>query len=237
MARPTLDGFTSALREAAGDNLVALFLFGSAARGDYDGKRSDLNTVVILTSASPDALRPLAAPVTRWVRGGQPAPLIFSEPGWRSSTDVFPIELEDMRDAHRMLAGRDPFDGLETTPADLRRELEREARGKLIQLRAAFVAAEADGKELGRLLETSAKTFFVLFRAAVRLKEGSPPAAHPTLVERMAEVAGIDAGAFDWVVGRLAGEKRPNLGDYDPLGERYVAALEHFVHWVDEQTE
>lgn len=235
MAKMTIEEFGRAAQEAAGENLVSCFLFGSAARGDYDRKASDLNTVLVLTSADPDALRPLAEPVKRWVRGGQPAPLIFSERGWRGSTDVFPIEIEDMRDAHRVLAGTDPFDGLETTTADLRRELEREARGKLIQLRAEFVAAEADGKALGALLEDSARTFFVLFRAAVRLGSGTPPASHKALVAETAEATGIDAGAFDWVIGRLAGEKRPSLKDYDPLGERYVSAIAEFVHWVDRQ--
>lgn len=235
MAKMTLDEFTAAVRDAAGDNLVSCFLFGSAARGDYDARTSDLNTVLILADASPEALRPLGEPIKRWVRG-EPAPLIFSETGWRASTDVFPIEIEDMRDAHRVLAGTDPFDGLETAAADLRQELEREARGKLIQLSAQFAAAQADGRALGALLEDSARTFFVLFRAAVRLGGGVPPANHRELVAATAETTGIDAGAFDWVIARLGGAQRPRLEAYDPLGDRYLAAIAGFVQWVDRHT-
>jgi len=36
-----------------------------------------------------------------WIRKGETAPLIFSEAEWQASADVFPIEIEDMRDAHR----------------------------------------------------------------------------------------------------------------------------------------
>ena len=48
----TLETFAAAVDEAAGDNLVALILRGSAARGDYDRKQSDLNLVLILRDAS-----------------------------------------------------------------------------------------------------------------------------------------------------------------------------------------
>jgi len=47
-----------------------------------------------------------------WTKGGHPAPLILTEREWRESADAFPIEYEDMRDAHRLLAGRDPWPGV-----------------------------------------------------------------------------------------------------------------------------
>ncbi|PYP53685.1 MAG: hypothetical protein DMD45_00980 [Gemmatimonadetes bacterium] len=47
-----------------------------------------------------------------WTKGGHPAPLILTEREWRESADAFPIEYEDMRDAHRLLAGRDPWPGI-----------------------------------------------------------------------------------------------------------------------------
>ena len=234
MARMTLDAFTIALTGAAGDNLVSLVLFGSAARGDYDPNASDLNTLLILDDASAVRLRPLAEPVKQWVRAGQPPPLIFSAGGWRRSTDVFAIEIEDMRQAHRVLAGDDPFTQLETAASDLRRELEREARGKLVQLRAEFVAAESDGRALAALLERSAKTFFILFRAAIRLRGGTAPLNHRELVAATAELTGLDPGAFEWVIARLAREQHAKLTAFDPLGERYLAAIEGFVHFVDQ---
>lgn len=238
MARTDVDSkvqpFAEQVAEGAGENLVALLVRGSAARGDFDPKRSDINLVIILREASAQALRPLGSAVAKWIKSGHPPPVIFTEEGWKASTDVFPIEIEDMRQAHRLVRGTDPFDGLETTGDDVRRELEREARGKLIQLRTEYVGAETNGKALGALLIDSAKTFFVLFRALVRVKGRVPPQDPHGLVEDAAAIAGFDATALEWILARLRGDKRPDLNAYDPAGARYLDAITRFVQYVDE---
>lgn len=228
----TMESIAARIERAAGDNLAALLVRGSAARGDHDGKRSDVNLVLILKDTSATSLRPLGEAVAKWVKSGQPPPVIFSERGWRDSTDVFPIELEDMREAHLLLRGDDPFDGITTKPEHIRHELEREARGKLLQLRAEYVAVASNGKWLGGLLLSSAKTFFVLFRALVRRKGEEVQQQHD-LVATTADTVGFDADVFDWILARLAGEKRPDLAAHDALGARYLEAIEQFVDYVD----
>ncbi len=229
-----VDGFARRLSDALGEDLVSLVLFGSAVRPGYVGDPEDANTLLIVRDASPPSLRRLGPAVAHWVSAGHTPPLVFEEAGWRQSTDVFPIEIEEMREAHRLVQGRDPFADVTTTPGDLRHELEREVRGKLLQLRTEYVAAESNGKRLGELLIASAKTFFVLFRAMLRLKDQTPPPDPTALVRQTAEIAGIDAGAFDWVLKRLSQEKTPALQPFDPVGERYLEAIQQLAHFVDQ---
>jgi len=225
--------FARRVESALGDNIVSLVLFGSAARGTHVEGRSDINLLLIVQDASVAALHAATPVVAEWARGGQPPPLIFSEAEWRASTDVFPIEIEDMRDAHRVLAGRDPLDGVVTTRNHLRFELEHEVRGKVLRLRTEYAAAAADGKTLGRLLVHSAGTFFVLFRAVLRLTGGVPPADHDALVRETAAAAGLDASVFEWVLAALDGKKPPELAAYDPIAGRYVDAMEQLADFVD----
>lgn len=231
--RSVIEPFAAAVAEAAGDNLAALLVRGSAARGDYDHKRSDVNLVLILEDTSAASLRPLGPAVAKWVKGGQPPPVIFSSEGWRQSTDVFPIELEDMRAAHLLIHGSDPFEGVTTTSEDVRHELEREARGKLLQLRAEYVAAATNGKILGALVTSSARTFFVLFRSLLRLQGGPAPEEDEALVGAVADLVGFDRAPFDWAVARLRSRKGPDLAAHDPLGAQYLEAIEAFVTHVD----
>jgi len=229
-----LERFGERLETALGANLVAAVLYGSAARGTYVKGRSDFNVLVVVRDASAAALRPVAPVLADWTKAGEPPPLIFSEAEWHASADVFPIEIEDMREAHRLLRGGDVFAELTTRREDLRQELEREVRGKLLRLRTEYAAAAGDGKALGKLLLASASTFLTLLRATLRLTGRVPPAEPAALVEAAAEVVGMDAGAFGWIVGRLAGRAMPPLEPFDPIGTRYVDAIERLVRFVDE---
>jgi predicted nucleotidyltransferase len=231
--KPSLEQFASRLEAALGENLVSLVLFGSAARGTHVEGRSDLNLLLIVKDAGVARLHAATPVLAEWAKAGEPAPLVFAEQEWRASTDVFPIEIEDMREAHRVLAGRDPFEGIVTRRADLRRELEHELRGKVLRLRTEYAAAAADGKALGRLLVHSAGTFFILFRAALRLVRGVPPAGHDALVRETAAAAGLDAAAFEWVLGALGGKEPKALEAYDPIAGKYVDAMEVLADYVD----
>ena len=228
-----MDEFASRLESALGENLVSLLVFGSAARGTHVEGRSDINLLLIVKDASVTALHATTPSVAEWTRSGQPAPLLFADAELRASTDVFPIEIEDMREAHRVLAGRDPFDGLTTRRSDLRTELEHEVRGKVLRLRTEYAAAAADGKALGRLLLHSSGTFFVLFRAFLRLTGGVPPMDHEALVRETAAAADLDVSAFDWVLAALDDRDHPPLTAYDPVAGRYVDTMEKLADFVD----
>jgi hypothetical protein len=222
--------FAALLEQDLGENLVSLLLYGPAVRSEGTGQAT---TLLIVSDASPSALRPIEAHVASWTRKGNPPPLIFSLAEWRASTDVFPIEIEDMREAHVLMRGRDPLEGIETTREDLRRELEREIRGKLLQLRTEFAAVASDGKALGVLLLESARTFFVLFRATLRLVGEQPPQEARELVNAMVRTVGMDATCFDWVLRRMSGSKTPNLKAYDAIGDCYLVQIERLAGFVD----
>lgn len=232
-----LNEFVARVRQALGPNVVAMAQYGEAVRGELQSDELPLNLLIILRDAAPAALRPVSKVIADWVHGGNPAPLIFAEQEWRDCTDVFPIEIEDMREAHRLVHGDDPFTGVTTTARDLRHELEREFRGKLLQLRAEFAAVEGDAQALTNLIRASAATFLILFRALLRLRGTTPPATAAAVMRATAELTGVDAAAFEWVLAKLTGQKVPRLAAYDPIAMRYVAAIEAVTHYVNAAAE
>lgn len=227
-----VERFAAALERAAGDNLASLVLYGSAAAGAAR-EDSDVNLLLVLRDAGAASLRPLGNAVREWVREGERPPLIFSERSWRAAADVFPLEIEDIRARHRVLRGRDPVADIATAPDDGRRELEREARGRLVQLRAAYAAAESDGKALSDLTAQACKALVPLFRATLRLAGRTPADTAGAVVGEVAALAGLEAAAFDWPLARLAGTAAPDLAPYDARAARFLDAASAFVDYVD----
>ena len=97
------------------------------------------------------ALAGSARAFATWRKSGYEPPLLIRRPEWARATDVFPIEITDMRCGYEVLRGADPVAGLAVAPADLRQALEREFRGKLLRLRQGYVAAAGDPVALGLL--------------------------------------------------------------------------------------
>src|SRR5262245_33180384 len=135
MARMTLDELVSQLRAAYGNALRWVVLYGSAAAGEYDPKRSDYNVLVVVDSLDATKLAAASAASRAWAEAGNPAPLTMTTSEWRGSSDIFPMEYADVLERHRVLHGEAPFEGIQVDLRDLRLQLEQEAMGKLIKLR------------------------------------------------------------------------------------------------------
>jgi hypothetical protein len=233
MARLTIEQLATRVSAALGPRLVSLLLYGSTARGAPVPGRSDVNTLLICDGADEGLFDALASVLREWRRAGHPAPLIFTEQEWRTSGDAFPIEYEDMREHHRLLAGRDPWAGIRVDRGQLRRHLEHELMGKLIRLRQAYAALRDDPKQLGRVVVDSSAGFFTMLRAVLRLAGRPVPAAPEALVGSAAALVGFPAADLDPLVQHASGGAALRLTPGDPLVSRYLAAVARAAAYVN----
>src|SRR3954465_10963856 len=186
MAKLTLDELVTQLQAAFGDDLTSVVLYGSAAGGEHNPKRSDQNVLVIVRRVPMQAARAISATATAWADAGNPAPLVLTESEWRGSADIFPMEYSDILERHRLLHGASPFDGIMVAAGDLRLQLEHEAMGKLLRLRQAVLASASSDKKLLELMAASASTIMVIFRAVCRLHAQTPERDNERLVQQVA---------------------------------------------------
>ena len=183
--------FLAAVDTALGGAYSAV-LNGSAARGDFVPGRSDINLLLILDDLSPRTLAALAGAFAAWRKSGYEPPLVIGRREWARATDVFPIEITDMRCGYEVLRGPDPLTGLTVSPADLRHALERELRGKLLRLRQGYVAAAGDPGALGALAGRSAGTVMVLLRSLLVLLGRPVPKESVEIAAAAAAAMGVD---------------------------------------------
>src|SRR5277367_1953964 len=93
--------FVERMRAAAGTNLLAAILYGSAAAGDYVDDLSDVNLLCVLRENSYAAIAALAPAMEWWGKQKHRLPLLMSADEMQRSADVFSIEFLDMRRHYR----------------------------------------------------------------------------------------------------------------------------------------
>jgi len=222
--------FLAAADAALGAGYSAL-LYGSAARGDYVAGRSDINLLLVLDDPAPTRLRALAPAFATWRKAASEPPLLISRAEWARASDVFPIEITDMRAGYRVLRGADPLGAARVDRADLRQALERELRGKLLRLRQGYAAAAGDEKALGQLAAASSGTILVLLRSLLILADRPVPAMPAELASAGAALVGAPAGALlAPVEHRGVRGWRWNAGEF----EQYMNAVALAVGYVDQ---
>jgi predicted nucleotidyltransferase len=225
--------FARDLAGAYGDALRGVVLYGSAARGEYRAGVSDLNLLVLLGDTHAATLRRGSALARAWAAENNPPPLVMSEAEFRDSVDTFPIELSDIRDAHVLLHGGDPFVGLEIRPEDLRLQLERELKGAYIRLRTHYLTQAGEAVKFEPVLLKSLSTFLVMFRTVLRLS-GVEVARDPeAAVRATAGRVGFDPAPLLEILAARAGRSKLDVRPDSPVVTGYLDAVARVVEYVD----
>jgi hypothetical protein len=226
--RSLVDPFLADVDAALGTTYTAV-LFGSAARGDYVPGSSDVNLMLIVARAEPEELARLRPAFARWRKAASGLPLVISRDEWYHGTDVFPIELCDLHTAHEVLRGSDLVLPLEPSPADLRRALEKEFRGKLLRLRQRYAAHGEE--DLGRWAGGTVAAIVLFFRCLLTLTGRPAPAEPSRVIEGTGALLGFEPAPLLRVLAcRTAPKPTLTASDF----EAYLAAVEKAAQFTDQ---
>lgn len=158
------------LAAALGPALRTVVVYGSADSPDFRPERSDVNFAAVAEPLTFAHLQRIAQWYARWRSQRVAAPLLLAPADLTRSLDVFPLEILDLQARHRVLAGDDLFSGLVVSPDALRLECEREAKGKLVRLRALYLELAGSTVEIRELMLDSRKTFLHVMRGLLVLR-------------------------------------------------------------------
>jgi len=228
-----LDEFVNRLRQAAGENLESVVLYGSAVSGEYDAAYSNINLLCFLRDASFPKLQALSPAVEWWFKEGHRPPMLITREELERSTDVFVIELMDIRRQHRVLFGPDYVGTLDIPMKLHRAQLEYELREKLILLRQHLLLAANDSERIWELLLRSLPAFATLCRHAV-IAQGQPvPATKRDAIQQLSASLGFDASAFLTLLDIRAHRASRSQFKVTDLAGQYLAAVEKVTAAVD----
>lgn len=225
--------FVSRIRAAAGDNLVSVVLYGSAADGEFHPEYSDLNMLCVVRDASLASLQKISDLAGWWGKKKHHPPLLFTPQELKASAGVFSIEFVDMKQRYRVLFGEDVLRDLAVPMGSHLFQLRYELREKLMLLRQHVLLAGKSEKQLWEVMLHSLSSFTTLFRH-VLLELGEQGRKHSR--EAVADLAArlnFDAAPFVQLMDVRAIKLDRKQLRASAIAAQYLQAIEKVVAAVD----
>ncbi len=228
--------FTPFLDELLGtsrEKIHSVQVTGSALTTDYNPKKSDINSVVVLKEMDLKFLEILAPLGKKYGKKGVAAPLIMT-PGYiETSLDVFPVEFMNIRWIHKTLFGEDHFTAIEVKLSDLRQQCERELKVRLIGMRQSYLSASGDRRILTENFLQTFSGYIPLFRATLLLLGEDPPIEMAAVLTALASKTGQSTEVFQKVLQARREKTKFYMDDLNLLFEDYYNAIEALGKIID----
>ena len=217
-----------------GKELVSLILYGSAAGGSYVKGKSDINLLVVLTPPEwINRLEDSLDTVKQWKKRRVAVPLVMTKAFIETSLDCYPIEFLNMKNSHILIYGENVLEQLNFKPEDLRLQIERELKGKLILLRQGYLETEGNARQLKQLISRSFTAFISIFNALLYLKQESAPQKRRDTIKEMAKLFTIDAEVFLSCADIKEGMDKLSGKEVADVFKKYLQEVEKICNIVD----
>lgn len=224
---------TQDYRKVFGNDLVSLIMYGSAAGGSYIQGKSDINLLVVLTEAGMDKLADVLDTVQAWKKRHVAVPLVMTRDFMESSLDSYPIEFLNMKNSHILIYGENVLEPLIFKPEDLRLQIERELRGKLILLRQGYLETEGKTRALKKLIANSFTAFISIFKALLYLKHEKAPHGRRETIKEIGNLLAVDAQVFMTCADIKEGVDHLSSGEVVDVFKKYLQEVNKLCNIVD----
>ncbi len=220
------------LEQLYGRHLMAVFLYGSAARGDFIPGRSDLNLLVVLQSIRLEDLRRGAKLFHRCKKLGI-APLLLTVGELRLASRVFPLELSDIEESGRLLYGSNLLAAIQLESDHVLAQCRRELHGRLIRLRQDYLELGDRRNAVAGTLTGALTSLLPVFRALLRLSGSPVPTMDEAVVDAVVAKHHLDRDLFIGLLAHKRGSRQFATADLEQLLGRLIVEWERLIGLVD----
>ena len=216
-----------------GANLIAICLYGSGARGEYIPGRSDLNFLIVLTEEGIKGLDRAFKVVAKWHRRRVTTPLFMTPEYIATSRDTFPLEFLSIKRDYQVVWGKNPLAKLTVRKKQLRLQLEREIKGKLLQLREAYLASKGWRRNIVAVASQSLTAILSIFQGILYLQGKEIPHQRGDLIRAIAVETGLAAAPFMQLLEVKEGKTKYRRNKMKDIMENYIEGVRQLAFWVD----
>jgi len=235
--KQTVLEFVETMKGLYGPELVSLSLFGDGVVESPGQAGHPVKILAVLSEVGPSQLKKYAEVHGKWLKKGIHAPLMITLEMMESSTDVFPMEFLEMKEAYTLLYGSDVLVGLTIGTENLRRECEEQVKGKLLHLQQGYIEAGGEKAALGGLIAASIGPFTEVMRNLLRLAGKAVPAGKDAVVRDFCAATGLDDAPFKGALWLRREAPKLSLDELDALFGRYLEQVRALAEKVDKMVD
>lgn len=218
--RTGLAGFVAATRDALGEDVVCIALFGSAAEGRLRAT-SDVNLALVLKRFEPGKVDALREPL-RFAHATIGLEVMFLlEPEIAQARDAFAVKFLDIEHRHRIIHGVDVFKGLAVERGAILRRVRQVLLNLTLRLRERYAMVSLREEQAARVVADAAAPLRASAMALLKL-EGKSADTPRAALDIVARATGVD---FSADLARLSTAREKGLlphGEASPLLVRTI---------------
>ena len=235
--RKKVNKYVTNLIKLHGDDIVSVFIYGSATGRNYVPGKSDVNMAVILKELRFADLKKSLKLISLGISRKIAAPLMLTVKHIQTSTDVFPVEFLEMKDNYCLLYGQDLLKDLPIEESNIRLQCEQQLKGKLIRIREAYLEIGLRKKGIEALLKESLNSLFPIFRGLLRLRLKTsrvPPTDKEQIINSLTKNFGINSEVFLAILRDKKDDDKIGSQDVEPFFEKYIQEIQKLAIASDE---
>jgi predicted nucleotidyltransferase len=218
-ARERLAALRRGLMADLGDGLVAMIVFGSAARGGWRPGRSDIDVMVVLRDDGHEVLERIGHSLLVARYAARIEAIVLRSDEVASSADVFPLLFDEVREDGVVIHGTSPFTSLTISDRHRRLRIEQELREARIRMRRMVTDGDRSPTALGITVERKLRQVRSALRALLRLRGDDPGPLLDVVLTAACKTYGLDGAP-------LARASEAPAAAYEVLTRLLAAAIE-----------
>ena len=171
--------------------------------------------------------------VKKWRKRAVSVPLFLTLKYIEDSLDSFPVEFFNIKRGYKVIFGRDFISGLEFNKDELRLQIEREIKGKLIHLRESFFESINDNNRMKSLFSASLGSFLSLFPVILYLKGIDIEFKREMIINKIADEFELNKDIFIKLLKIKEGRYKFSKDEGKKIWREYIDEINKVVIQLD----
>ncbi len=213
--------------------IKSIYIIGSAVTSDFDTKKSDVDSLIVMNEKDLDIFEFLAQIGKKYGKRKIRAPIIMTYGYLQTSLEVFPIQILNMKTINELVYGEDVLQDIKIEKSDLRLVCDRELKGWIHNLGQAYIKSLVNDRVLKELFVSFLSSYIPIFRAILFLFDKDLPMERNIVFDECEKVLNIRMNVFRELVTIKMGKYKPNHQDLKNDFKKMYISLDSISNIVD----